>query len=191
MRQIILASNSPRRKELLKNIGLKFKIEKSNSIEKVIPGTSPNQAVKQLAEQKAMVVAQKYKNAIVIAADTMVILGDEILGKPKTKSRAIKMLKKLNGKTHLVFTGFTIIDTKTKKKITKVVKTKIHFNKLTDSEIKNYVATKEPLDKAGAYAIQGKGMALIKKIQGNYFNVIGLPVTELINTLKEFEVKII
>jgi len=186
MRHVILASGSPRRIELLKKAGLKFKVEKSNISEKIISGASPRQAVINLAEQKAGAVAKKHKDALIIAADTIVTLKGKILGKPKTAKQATKMLAMLSGECHSVFTAFTIINTKNNKKNNKVFKTKVYFNKLTEAEIKKYVLTKEPLDKAGAYAIQGKGIALIKKIEGDYSNVIGLPINELIKTLKKF-----
>ncbi len=188
-RKIILASNSPRRKELLKQIGLTIKIMVSNVDEKN-NSTSPVNYVKVLSVRKTKTVAKKVKNAIVIGADTIVVLKNEIIGKPKNKQEAIKFLKKLSGKTHLVITGFTILDTKTNKIISKVVKTKVTFKKLTEDEIKAYVNSSNVLDKAGAYAIQDKAGAFIKEIKGDYFNIVGLPIFSLYQELKKFGINI-
>lgn len=186
MKRIILASASPRRKELLKKIGLKFTVDASKYKEDSILNMPPKKLANFLSLQKAKDVAKRYKNAIVIAADTLVVLGNEILGKPHTETGAKKMLMKLNGKVHLVITGFAIVDTDTNKTVTKSVETKVYFKQLTVKEIDNYVKTKEPLDKAGAYGIQEKASAFVEKIEGDFFNVVGLPLNALTCELKKF-----
>lgn len=186
MKTIILASASPRRKELLKKIGLEFKVDISRYREDATLELSPKKLAEFLSLQKAKDVAKRHKNAIIVSADTLVVLKNEILGKPRTAIEAKKMLGKLSGKTHLVITGFTIIDTKTNRTVTKSVETKVYFRKLTVKEIDDYVATKEPLDKAGAYGIQEKARAFVEKIEGDFFNVVGLPIKSLIRELKKF-----
>jgi len=188
-KKIILASNSPRRKELLKQIGLRFKIIVSN-VEEKNASTSPVDFVKILSRKKAKAVAINNKNAIVIGADTIVVLKNEIIGKPDSLENAIEILKKLSGKTHLVITGFTIIDSKTKKQITKAVTTKVTFKDLSDQEIKAYVYSSKVLDKAGAYAIQDKAGMFIKEVKGDYFNIVGLPIFSLYQELKKFDINI-
>lgn len=190
-REIILASNSPRRRELLEKIGLKFEAEDSGYAEKINPELEPKKLVKFLSLEKVKTAAKKHLNAIIIAADTLVVYQDKILGKPKTLKHARRMLQLLNNKKHSVFTGFTILDTKNKKTISKVVETKVYFRKLSEEEIENYVHSEKPLDKAGAYAIQGLGELLIKKIEGDYSNIVGLPVSELAQNLKHFGVHLI
>ena len=191
MKTIILASASPRRKELLKKIGLKFKVEPSNCEEKVSQELEPHELVKSLSLEKARLVAQNHKNALVIAADTFIVFKDKILGKPSTKTEAREMLEILNGKHHLVITGFTIIDTDSGRAVSKAVETKVYLKKLNSTEIDAYVDSKEPLDKAGAYAIQGLGSVIVEKIEGDYFNVIGLPLSALAESLKEFDVRVL
>jgi septum formation protein len=137
------------------------------------------------------VVASKHTNAIVIAADTFIVFGGKILGKPGTEAKARKMLMMLKGKSHSVITGFTILDTDNDKVLTKSVETIIHIKDLTSEEVDTYVRSKEPLDKAGAYAIQGLGSVIVEKIEGDYFNVIGLPLSVLAEGLKEFGVHIL
>lgn len=188
-RQIILASNSPRRKELLKQIGLKFKVIVS-SVDEKITVTSPVDFVKILSREKAKTVAMINKNAIVIGADTIVVLKNEIIGKPSSLNNAIEILKKLSGKSHFVVTGFTILDSKTKKEVTKAVKTKVVFKDLSDQEIKAYVYSSKVLDKAGAYAIQDKAGMFIKEVKGDYFNIVGLPIFSLYQELKKFDINI-
>jgi len=191
MKEIILASSSPRRKELLENIGLKFKVEPSNYEEDIPPGLEPHELARKISLGKAKTVASKHQNAIVIAADTFVVLDNRILGKPHTEKEARKMLEALSGKSHSVITGFSILDTGNKKTISKSVETKIYFRKFTPAEIDAYVESKEPLDKAGAYAIQGLGAVLVERIEGDYFNVIGLPLSALTEALKEFGINIL
>lgn len=191
MKTIILASASPRRKELLKKIGLKVKVEPCNYEETILSGWEPHELAQKISLEKAKVVAGKHENAIVIAADTFIVFGDRILGKPHTETEARKMLEMINGKSHSVITGFSIIDTGKNKSLSGSVETKVYIRKLTLAEIGAYVKSKEPLDKAGAYAIQGLGAVIVERIEGDYFNVVGLPLSALTEALKEFEVSVL
>ena len=191
MKRIILASASPRRVELLEKIGLRFKVEPSNYEEDMHSELEPHEFARKISLEKAEAVASKHKNAIVIAADTIIVFGSKILGKPHTENEARKMLETINGKSHSVITGFSIMDTGKNKTISKSVETKIHIRKLTPAEIDAYVKSKEPLDKAGAYAIQGLGAVFVERIEGDYFNVIGLPLSALTKALKEFGINIL
>ena len=189
-KEIILASASPRRKELLESIGLQFKVDPADYKEDMNLKLSPHELARAVSLEKAKSVAGKYNNAIIIAADTFVIIRGQLLGKPHTEEEAKRMLVLLDSATHSVITGFTILDTDTGKKISRSVETKVTFKKLTKKEIDAYVKTKEPLEKAGAYAIQGLGSILVKRIEGDYFNVIGLPLCPLVECLAEFGIRI-
>jgi len=186
MRKIILASSSPRRKQLLGMLGLPFIADPSNYEEDMSLKLAPLALAEVLSAGKTLDVAKRHKNAIVIGADTFIAHKDKILGKPYTPKKARKMLRELSGTVHSVITGFTIIDTKSGKKISKAVETKVYFKKLADREINNYIKTGEPLDKAGAYGIQDLGAIFIRKMEGEYFNVVGLPLFALAESLKEF-----
>ena len=191
MKTIILASASPRRKELLKRIGLKFKIDPSNYEENISSELEPHELAKSLSLEKAKLVAKKHMNALVIAADTFIVFEGKILGKPRTETDAKEMLETISGRQHSVITGFTIIDTENNKALSKAVETKVYIRKLSSNEIDAYVESKEPLGKAGAYAIQGLGSVIVEKIEGDCFNVIGLPLSALTESLKEFGVHIL
>jgi len=186
-----LASASPRRKELLEKIGLKFEVEPSDYAEDMRSELSPDELARSISLEKAKVVASKHNNAIVIAADTFIVSRGKILGKPNTRDEARKMLMTLKGKSHSVITGFTILDTDKNKVLTKSVETIIHIKNLTSQEVDAYVKSKEPLDKAGAYAIQGLGSVIVERIEGDYFNVMGLPLSVLAEGLKEFGIHIL
>ena len=188
MKRILLASASPRRKELLEQIGLRFEVEPSDYEEDIVPGSEPHEMARKLSLGKARAAARKHRNAIIIAADTFVVFGDRILGKPRTDAEAREMLRALNGQAHSVITGFTILDTETGKVLSRSVETRVHMRKLTLKEIDSYVRTKEPLGKAGGYAIQGLGAVLIERIEGDYSNVVGLPLSALAESLREFGV---
>ena len=138
-----------------------------------------------------MRVAGKHRDAIVIAADTFIVFEDTVMGKPGTEAEARWMLETINGKAHSVITGFTILDTDRNKKLSRSVETKVYLKKLTSQEIDSYVKSGEPLDKAGAYAIQGLGAVIVEKIEGDYFNVVGLPLQALSEALKEFGVRVL
>jgi len=190
MKRIILASASPRRKELLEQIGLQFEVEPSNFDEEITPGSEPHETARKLSLGKARAAARKHRNALIIAADTFVVFGDRILGKPHTNAEAREMLRALNGQAHSVITGFTILDTETGKVLSRSMETTVHMRKLTLKEIDSYVRTKEPLDKAGGYAIQGLGTVLVERIEGDYSNVVGLPLSALAESLREFGVNV-
>ncbi len=190
MRKIILASASPRRKELLEKIGLKFEVEPGDCEEIVDTSLEVREVVRRLSREKAEGVARKHRNAVIIAADTIVLMGDKILGKPHSQAEAKKMLRTLSGKSHIVITGFTIIDTAGKRILSKAVETKVYIRELNPKEIDAYVESGEPLDKAGAYGIQGLGSVIVEKVEGDYFNVVGLPLSALAESLKEFGIDI-
>ncbi|MCG8502027.1 MAG: Maf family protein [Firmicutes bacterium] len=190
---MILASASPRRQELLKRIGLDFEVRPSTVEEKIDVNHSPEQVVKDLSFLKAKDIADKAgQNCIVIGADTIVVYQDKILGKPENKEHAYRMLSMLNGCAHRVLTGFTLIRTQDEKVIKRYEETLVKFRELSDAEIKAYIETGEPMDKAGAYGIQEIGSLIVERIEGDYFNVVGLPMVQLALALKkEFEVKIL
>ena len=190
MRKIILASASPRRKEILRKTGLNFSICTSEYKEDINLSLKPRTLAKFLSRKKAETVAHKYKNAIIIAADTFIVFKNRLLGKPHTDKEAEKMLNMLNGKAHSVITGFTIMDTASKKILSRSVETKVYFKKLGRKEINAYVRSKEPLDKAGAYAIQGLGSVFIERIDGDFLNVVGLPLRALTENLKKFGITV-
>lgn len=187
-RKIILASASPRRRELLAGTGLIFSVDPGDYEEDMGLALKPHQLAKFLSSEKAKAVAVRYPDALVIAADTFIVCRGKLLGKPHTPEEARRMLGLLNGTSHSVITGFTVLDTNTKKRLSRSVETKVYFRKMSAQEIEAYVKTGEPLDKAGAYAIQGLGAVIVKKIEGDYFNVMGLPLCSLTEALKKFGV---
>lgn len=174
--KIVLASKSPRRSEILKNAGMDFTVRVADADETIPEGTSPENAVVYLAARKAMAV-ERAEDETVLGADTVVVLDGEILGKPKNKEDAFNMIKKLSGRVHSVFTGVCAIGNGVS--ITFAEETKVEFYKLTDEEINTYVNTDEPYDKAGSYGIQGLASKFIRGIQGDYFNVVGLPMSAI------------
>lgn len=182
MRQIVLASASPRRHELLKYITTEFEILPSD-IEEIAQG-SPSEQVVKLALDKASDIAQKRPNAVVIGADTLVAIGELILGKPKNKVDAARMLMMLSGETHSVYTGIAVIADGAL--VTRCVSTSVTFNEMSAREIAAYIDTDEPMDKAGAYGIQGYGGKFINKIDGCYFNVMGLPQSVLYDMIAKY-----
>lgn len=189
---IFLASNSPRRKKLLKQIGIKFKVIKINYKEKIKPREAPVQNVKRISKEKLNIAREilsktKNKNYIIITADTIVVIDNKILGKPKNKKDAKLILNRLSGRTHFVYTAFSIYDSRSKKSITDYEKTAVTFRKLKQKEILNYVESGSPMDKAGAYGIQDDhGAVFVKKINGCYYNVVGLPLSKLYQYFEEF-----
>jgi septum formation protein len=184
----ILASQSPRRSELLRQIGLSFTIDPADVDETVLSGESPETYAVRVALEKARVASKKAGKGIVIAADTIVELNGTILGKPADAHDAERMLGMLSGNMHRVITGLVLRDVVTGKTITRTAVTKVWFKGLSPGEIRSYAATGEPLDKAGAYAIQEKGALLVEKVEGCYFNVVGLPLSLLGEMLKELGV---
>ncbi|PAQ16348.1 septum formation inhibitor Maf [Bacillaceae bacterium SAOS 7] len=184
MSNIILASGSPRRKELLQRIGLPFTVIVSDVDETISHPMSSEETVMQLASRKAHAVAKHYEQDIVIGADTIVVLDEEILGKPKDRGDAKRMLSKLSGREHSVYTGVAIVQGKNEHVFYE--KTNVTFWELSDEEVDAYLDSGEPFDKAGAYGIQGIGAVLVKKIDGDYFSVVGLPVASLYRQLQRF-----
>ncbi len=184
----ILASQSPRRSELLRQIGLSFTIDPADVDETLLSGESPETYAVRVALEKARVASKRAGKGIVIAADTIVVLNSTILGKPADARDAERMLDMLSGKAHRVITGLVLRDAATGKTVTRTAVTKVWFKSLSPEEIRSYAATGEPLDKAGAYAIQEKGALLVEKVEGCYFNVVGLPLSLLGAMLKELGV---
>ena len=187
--EIILASGSPRRRELLEQIGIHAQISPSNADEK-IELTEPEQIVRELSRRKCESVSEGKQDGIIIGADTIVVLEGQILGKPMDENNAEEMLKKLSGKTHQVYTGVTIIKKKSAKELDRaafVCVTDVEFADIDEDEIRSYVSTGEPLDKAGAYGIQGIFARYVKRINGDYYNVVGLPVSALYAELKRMK----
>ncbi len=181
--EIILASTSPRRRYLLEQAGLKFTVVASRFEETTATPEEPETYVRQMAEGKAGEVAQRYPEYWVIGADTIVLIDNTILGKPQSQDQAKSMLARLSGRTHRVFTGFCICCRTANRYYCETVWTDVRFKKLSGPEIDWYVASGEPLDKAGAYGIQGLGTFLVKSINGSYTNVVGLPVCEVLEFL--------
>lgn len=186
--KIILASNSPRRKELLAQIGLSFTVAPADVDESVLPGESPEAYAVRVALDKARIAAERVGEGIVIAADTIVVIDDSILGKPVDAHDAAGMLALLAGKQHRVVTALAVMDAATGKSDTRLSATKVWFRDLAEREIAAYVATGEPFDKAGAYGIQERGALLVERIEGCYSNVVGLPLSLLGEMLREFGV---
>jgi septum formation protein len=192
MRDIILASASPRRKELLKQlIGNNFKIVPGSYHEKPQPEMEPLGFIIHNSKEKAREVASLISSGIVIAADTVVLCDGEILGKPHTKDKAREMLRKISGKKIHVITGLTVIDIDANLQRSASETTDVRIKIMSDDELESYLKTSEPLDKAGAFAIQGKGAIIVEKIEGDYFNVVGLPLFRLNTILLEFGIDVL
>ncbi|RBW71593.1 Maf family protein [Bacillus taeanensis] len=184
MNRLILASGSPRRKELLQNVFIPFEVSVSHIEEHISDLLPPSQIVEQLAHQKANAVYEQHRDCVVLGADTVVTLDENILGKPKNKEDVRQMLLMLSGRKHLVYTGVAIISRE--KTCLFHGKTEVTFYDLTDEEIHAYISSGEPYDKAGGYGIQGLGAVLVQEIHGDYFNVVGLPLARTVRELKKF-----
>ena len=184
MRKVVLASQSPRRRELLASVGINFTTTSSDSKEIFDPSLSVQEAVQQVALQKALMGVKHYPNDCVVGADTIVVIDGKILGKHKDQEEAKAMLSLLSGRVHHVYTGVAICDKGEWE--TFCEDTEVTFYDLDESLIDSYIATKEYKDKAGGYGIQGKGMILVKKIHGDYNNVVGLPVSRLYRHLQKY-----
>ena len=191
MKKIVLASKSPRRKELLESIGINFTVHSSDAEEEFNNDALPWEVVEQLALMKAESISFHYNDAIIIGADTIVVYEDTILGKPKNEMEAFNMLKQLQGQVHQVFSGLALINTSTGVFLVSHRMTKVHMYPLTDDEIHFYISTNEPMDKAGSYGIQGIGSLFIEKIEGDYYNVVGLPLSLLRQLLTSLKVDIV
>lgn len=193
-KKIILGSASPRRKELLGKIGVGFTVRVSEK-EEVYHSNVPEEIVKELALMKAENVAEDLRaedleNTVVIGADTIVALDQKILGKPKDEEHAFHMLQELQGRTHEVYTGVAVLDFDSsgrRETRNHAVKTEVYVHEMTETEIRSYIATGEPMDKAGAYGIQGAFAKYIDRINGDYYNVVGLPVSFVYQALKDMK----
>jgi septum formation protein len=184
--KIYLASKSPRRRKLLKQLGINFNVFSVNSVEDFLDGEHPVECVKRLALEKMEIAKKRVGQSIIITADTIVVLGKKVIGKPTNKIDAIKILSSLSGKVHKVYTGFCVVNQKTNKIIVDYEETEVEFRMLTKDEIADYVKGGSPMDKAGAYGIQDDfGAVFVKRINGCYYNVVGLPLTKLYNALRK------
>ncbi len=185
MKKIILASASPRRKELMAMLGYDFEVIVSDADETMRPGLTPIAEVKDLAYRKAKVVFDQHPDAIVIGADTIVLVDDKILGKPHSEKEAEEMMKLLRNREHLVITGMAILSDRKQHHFSE--ESKVFFDNITNEEIARYIKTDEPYDKAGGYAIQGWAGKFISRIEGDYYNIVGLPINKLYSKLKRME----
>ena len=188
--RLILASGSPRRRDLLEQIGLVFEVIPSSAAEDIFPDETPEELVQRLSLAKAREVAERQEvtGRWFIGSDTIVLSDGFILGKPTNDDHARQMLRQLSGREHQVLSGIAIIDQKSGRQHVEAVATRVRFRELTDDEITRYIATGEPADKAGAYAIQGLGVCFVAGIEGSYSNVVGLPLCRLTLALKDFGV---
>lgn len=182
--QVLLSSGSPRRKELLSLLGIDFQVQVPHTPEVQLTDENPTDFCSRISREKALEMARANPESLVIGADTVVVVEGKILGKPRDEDQARDYLMLLQNRVHEVFTGYTIVCGTRQR--TKVVKTRVRFRKMSAEEISWYIATGEPMDKAGAYAIQGMGALFIDKIQGSHTNVIGLPLSDLYHDLKNF-----
>lgn len=182
--KITLASKSPRRRKLLKQLNLKFKVISVDTAEKINRGEKPWFTVKRIAHEKMDKARTVVKDGIIITADTIVVLDNKVIGKPKDEKNAYRILKRLSGRTHKVYTGYSIFNYLNEKKITEFEKTLVKFRKLSDEEIWEYIKSGSPMDKAGAYGIQDDfGAVFIEKVNGCYYNVVGLPLAKLYHAI--------
>lgn len=185
---LILASGSPRRKRYFEDLGLTFAVCTADVVETQRPGEHPDAFVIRMAEEKARVVMGEYPKSWVVAADTVVIHRDVVLGKPKDREEAVKILMRLSGEEHSVRTGFCIGCLNENERVLDCVATRVVFDDFSEDVARAYVATGEPLDKAGAYGIQGRGAFLVATVTGSYSNVVGLPLREVIAYLRQYGV---
>lgn len=194
MSSIILASASPRRHDVLRLLGLTFRVVPCDLDESALPSFPPEKHVVESATMKATDIAARVSEGIVIGADTVVVVNGETLGKPEGIEDARRMLRLLSGRSHYVYTGICVVQRssgRTVKSLRDYVRTEVRFSKLSDDVINAYIATGEPLDKAGAYGIQERGCVLVEGIVGDYFNVVGLPVRRLSELLAQVGVRIL
>ena len=186
MNQLVLASSSPRRKEILEQVGYSFRLRKQNTDESEVPTLTPEEMVKELAVLKGRNTPFQQENEVILAADTVVAYQGRVFGKPTSEEDAYNMLKSLSGEIHEVYTGVML--RLKEKELVFAERTLVQFWELTDDDIWNYIRTKEPFDKAGAYGIQGPGAVLVQQIEGDYYNVVGLPISRTVRALKEFSI---
>lgn len=183
--ELILASTSPRRRDLLSSLGLQFHVVPAELLEIPAPHEAARDFAVRVAEKKALVVGTNHPHAWVIGADTIVVVDGEILGKPLNRDDAKRMLQRLTDREHVVVTAYVLVNMAKGKKLEGVEETRVKINALEEQEIEWYINTGEPYDKAGAYAIQGKGAFMVEWIKGSYTNVVGLPLCQLIRLFKE------
>ncbi|ADU31335.1 Maf family protein [Evansella cellulosilytica] len=188
MKPFILASQSPRRKQLLEQVNLSFSIEASQVEEVIRNESTPEDIVISLARQKAEDVFFRNKNSVVLGSDTIVVIDGEVLGKPENEAMARHMLQRLSGRTHHVYTGVYMISEEQAEGF--FVRSEVEFYTLTNEEIDTYIATGDPFDKAGSYGIQGVGAILVKKINGDFFAIMGLPIAKVVRALKKFHINV-
>jgi septum formation protein len=182
--QLILASASPRRRELLQRASIVFAVTPSNISEEKQPGETPEQYARRVAREKAQDVAQRQPGTWVLGADTVVVIDGTILGKPRDAADGYRMLRLLSGRTHQVLTAFALVDGAGTVRTSQIVTSLVTCKSLSDTQIETYLATGEPFDKAGAYAIQGLGASLIERVEGSYTNIVGLPMDEVLAALR-------
>lgn len=190
MAKLVLASASPRRQELMEMLGFNFTIVPSKIDEEKYNDLDPVEMVKELARAKAEDVAALVEDTVVIGSDTIVVLDDKVLGKPSDQPEARDMLRRLQNRRHSVYTGIAVWDTFSGQVVVDYDKTDVFMSSITDDDILEYVKTGEPMDKAGAYGIQGVGGIFVEKINGSYFTVMGLPIHKLVKVLKEFDISL-
>lgn len=193
MRRLVLASASPRRRQLLEQLGLRFRVRESAVDESPLLAEAgdPGRLTRALALAKAEMVACREADALVLAADTVVVVDGEILGKPRDAAEAVAMLTRLQGRTHRVVTGVVLADGADGRREAVAEETLVTMRPLTRPEIEAYVASGEPMDKAGAYAIQGLGATLVTGVEGCFYNVVGLPLARVASMLKEFGIDVL
>jgi septum formation protein len=184
--ELILASSSPRRKELLRQAGFRFKVDPADVDESVRPDEGPEDYAVRVALDKARRTAERHASGMVLGADTVVLVDGYILGKPSSREEAAAMLSRISGRTHMVLTGLALVDAATGRYATSVETTEVRMRALTAGEIQDYVDTGEPMDKAGAYGIQGRAAVFVEGVNGCFFNVVGLPLARLDKMLRTF-----
>ncbi|MCR8629596.1 Maf family protein [Paenibacillus radicis (ex Xue et al. 2023)] len=195
-RKLILASSSPRRQELIRTLQLPYEIRVSDVNEDTEPGLTPAEIVEQLSGRKAAAVCEMYKSelskeCVVIGSDTIVVLDGQVLGKPKDRQDASRMLNALQGREHQVFSGVACLDLSSGTQLVDHQVTSVYMKPLSDEQIERYILTGEPMDKAGSYAIQGLGATIVERIEGDYFNVVGLPMSLLSDLLKRLGIAVL
>lgn len=188
---LILASGSPRRRELLATLGLPYVVQSSDVDESYEAGMEPGAIVEELSLRKAVAVADQTTSGLVLGSDTIVVLDNQVLGKPQDETDAFAMLRALTGREHTVYSGVALVDASTRRSEVSHSSTKVRIRSMSDEEIRAYIATKEPMDKAGSYAIQGIGATIVEGIVGDYFTVVGLPLGLTADLLKRFGVHVL
>jgi septum formation protein len=186
--KLVLASLSPRRQSLLRQMNIAFEVSAPNIPEEVLPGEKPQDFTRRMAEEKARAVGRSLGEAWVLGADTVVVIDDRIMGIPPNEGEAKEMLERLSGRSHSVFTSFCFYRPSLDYLLVRTVESTVVFKTLTDEEIRGYIRSGEPSDKAGAYGAQGLGAFMIREIHGSYTNVVGLPLCEVVEAMKELKI---